>query len=61
MKKECLHKHLFHRMVYPMKQKVSDTQDIQELDMSKPEIETICADCGLWIKSIKVKRYLEED
>ena len=59
MTKKCQHKHQFHKMVYPLKVKESETDEIKELDTTRPEIESICADCGKWLRCVKVLGFIK--
>jgi hypothetical protein len=48
---ECKHKNLFKRMSYP---KIKYNDELDSLDIKNPQIETFCADCGKYLKSVKV-------
>jgi len=50
--KKCPHKNLFHKMSYNQNK---NEEGLVGLDMKNPNIETICADCGLYLKIVKVK------
>jgi len=52
MTENCEHKNLFFKITYPMKK---NDEGLESLDIQNPYIETICADCGKWLKMVKVE------